>query len=167
MKKTGAILLIVIFIGAVAGNAFCEELAKEGAVSYKMYSSVTAKTLAMGEERLQMSYESSGVVADDSGKGFTHNAAFYALGSLHAIKGNFEESGMVTLTPTDGDKIYSTYKGSGAFGAPVKGSWTYVGGTGKYTGIEGSGEYTRYGLQNAAEGLFTSVTLSKGNYKLP
>ena len=160
-------MIIALYLVAISGYAVGGELAKEGAVSGKMYSSVTGSILAMGDERLQMTYESSGVMVDDSGNGFPHNAAFFALGSLHAIKGKFEESGFTVLTPPDGDKIYSTFKGSGTFGKPVKGTWTYVGGTGKYTGIEGSGEYTRHSLQNAAEKIWTSVTLSRGNYKLP
>ena len=71
------------------------------------------------------------------------------------------------ITATDGDKIYATYKASGTLGKPAVGTWTWVGGTGKYTGIEGSGEFTRYALQNAAEGVSTSMSISKGNYKLP
>ena len=73
----------------------------------------------------------------------------------------------MVLTPTDGDKIYGTYKVSGTFGKPAKGTWTYVGGTGKYTGMGGSGEFTRYSLQNAAEGVWTSTSVINGNYKLP
>ena len=87
--------------------------------------------------------------------------------SLHAVNGVFEETGFMVLTPTDGDKIYATYKGSGTLGKPVKGIRTWVGGTGKYTGLEGSGEFTRYPLQNAIEGMWTSMSLTKDNYKLP
>jgi hypothetical protein len=89
------------------------------------------------------------------------------MGTLHAVKGVFEETGFMVLTPTDGDKIYATYKGSGTFGKPVKGTWTWVGGTGKYVGIEGSGEFTRHALQNATEGVWTSMSITSGSYKLP
>ena len=89
------------------------------------------------------------------------------MGTLHAVKGAFEETGFMVITPTDGDKIYATYKGSGILGKPVKGTWTYVGGTGKYTGMGGSGEFTRYPLQEAAEGVWTSMSVVNGNYKLP
>jgi len=52
-------------------------------------------------------------------------------------------------------------------GKDAKGTWTYVGGTEKYVGIEGGGEFTRYSLQNATKGMWTSLSLTKGNYKLP
>jgi hypothetical protein len=142
-------------------------MAKEGSSTGKNYLSGTFKVLPMGEERLQMNYEGAGVIVDDTGKGLLHNAATYILGALHAVKGTFEETGFMVITPTDGDKVYATYKGSGTLGKGAKGTWTYVGGTGKYVGIEGAGEFTRYGLQNATEGVWTSMSLTKGNYKLP
>jgi hypothetical protein len=142
-------------------------MAKEGAISGKNYLSGTSKVLAMGEERLQMNYEGGGVVVSDEEKGFSHLAAIYCVGALHAVKGVYEESGFMVITPTDGEKIYSTYKASGTFGKAAKGTWTYVGGTGKYTGMGGSGEFTRYSLQNAAEGVWTTTAVIKGNYKLP
>ena len=86
---------------------------------------------------------------------------------MHAVKGVFEDTGFMVCTTTGGDKMYATYKASGTFGKPVKGTVTYVGGTGKCTGIQGGGEFTRYHLQNAKEGVWTSLTVTKASYKLP
>jgi hypothetical protein len=167
MKKALMILILTLFLSATAGTVFGEELAKEGSSTGKNYLTGTSKVLAMGQERLQMNFEGSGVGIDDSGKGFLHLAATYVMGTLHAVKGVFEETGFMVFTPTDGDKIYATYKGSGTLGKTTMGTWTYVGGTGKYVGIEGSGEYTRHSLQGATKGVWTSMSLWKGNYKLP
>ena len=167
MKKAGTILMIILFAGALAGKVFCEEIPKEGSWTGKNYFTGTSKVLAMGQERLQLNYEGSGVFVNDSGKGIVHLASFYALGTMHAVKGVFEETGFLVMTATDGDKIYGTYKSSGTFGKPVNATYTWVGGTGKYTGIEGSGEFTRYALQNATEVVFTSTSTLKGKYKLP
>jgi hypothetical protein len=62
-------------------------------------------------------------------------------------------------TTTNGDKYWLTYKASGKMGKPtvVKGTFTYVGGTGKLTGIQGGGEFTRYTLQPPAEGKSASL----------
>ena len=150
-----------------AGTVFAEEMAKEGSITGKMYTSGTFKAIPMGEERLQMNYEGTGIIVDETGKGFSHNAATYFLGALHAVKGTFEETGFMVITPTDGGKVYATYKSSGTLGKNAKGTWTYVGGTEKYVGMEGGGEFTRFSLQNATKGVWTSITLTKGNYKLP
>jgi hypothetical protein len=167
MKKALMLLVATLFLLAAAGNVFCEEMAKEGSNTGKNYLAGTSKVLAMGQERLQLNYEGSGVGIDDSGKGFLHLTATYVMGTLHAVKGVYEETGFMVFTPTDGDKIYATFKGSGTLGKTAMGTWTYVGGTGKYAGIEGSGEFTRHALQNATEGVWTSTSLWKGNYKLP
>ena len=167
MKKALIMLILTLFLLTTVGNVFGEEIPREGASAGKMYVSGTSKVLPMGEERLQMNYEGSGVFINDSGKGFSHNSAVYFIGSLHAVKGVFEETGFMVFTPPDGDKVFGTYKSSGTFGKPVKGSWTYAGGTGKYDGIQGGGEFTRYALRDATEGVWTSMSIVKGNYKLP
>jgi hypothetical protein len=167
MKKAFMMLILTLFLLATAGTVFGEEMAKEGSNTGKNYLAGTSKVLAMGQERLQLNYDGSGVAIDDSGKGFLHHAATYVMGTIHAVRGEIEETGFMVFTPTDGDKIYATYKGSGTLGKTTTGTWTYVGGTGKYAGIEGSGEFTRHALQNATEGVWTSMSLWKGNYKLP
>ena len=167
MKKALMILILSLFLVATTGNVFGEEMAKEGSFTGKNYVTGKSKVLPMGEERLQMNYDGAGILVDDSGKGFLHLASIYILGTLHAVKGVFEETGFMVITATDGDKVYATYKGSGTFGKPVKGTFTYTGGTGKCTGIQGGGEFTRYPLQNATEGVWTYMSLTKASYKLP
>jgi hypothetical protein len=167
MKKVFMILILMFFLLATVGTIYGEEIAKEGANRGKTYVTGTSKVLAMGEERLQMNFEGSGISVDDSGKGIMHLAAIYVMGTLHAVKGVFEETAFMVLTPPDGDKIYATYKSSGTFGKPVKGTWVWVGGTGKYVGVEGTGEFTRHVLQGATEGVWTSMSITSGSYKLP
>jgi hypothetical protein len=90
-----------------------------------------------------LNYEGSGIYISDTENGLFHNASIHFLGAFHAVKGAFEESGGMVLTAPDGDKAFVTYKGSGNLGKDAKGTYTYVGGTGKYTGITGGGEFTR------------------------
>lgn len=114
-----------------------------------------------------MNSEGSGVFVDDTGNNIFHHSAVYYIGTLHAVKGVFEETGFMVFTPSDGDKVFATYKGSGTLGKTAKGTYTYTGGTGKCDGVESSGEFSRYSLQYANEGVWTYMNLSKGNYKLP
>ena len=167
MKKAFMMLILTLFLLVTAGNVFCEEMAKEGTTTGKNYNSGTSKALAMGEERLQLNYDGTGVYVNDTGKGFLHLASTHVLGTIHAVKGVFEETGFMVLTATDGDKVYATYTGSGTLGKQAKGTFTYTGGTGKYTGIQGGGEFTRYELRNATKGVWTSMSVVNTNYKLP
>jgi hypothetical protein len=86
IKKVLMMLIFTLFLVATAGTVFGEEMAKEGAIIGKNYLSGTSKVLAMGQERLQMNYEGGGVIVDDTGKGFSHLAAGYIMGTLHAVK---------------------------------------------------------------------------------
>ncbi len=167
MKKALMMLILTLFLLATVGNVFGEEMAKEGSYTSKNYVTGTAKALPMGEEHLQLTYEGSGIYVSDTEEGFLHNASIHFLGALHAVKGAFEESGSMVLTVPDGDKAFVTYKDSGNLGKDAKGTYTYVGGTGKYTGITGRGEFTRSILQPASKGVWAAITLFKGNWKLP
>jgi hypothetical protein len=67
--------------------------------SGKLYITGTGKALPMGKERLQLNYESYGIYVDDTGKGFLHNSAVYCVGTIHAVKGEYEETGFMVFTP--------------------------------------------------------------------
>jgi hypothetical protein len=122
----------------------------------------------MGEERVQMNYVAYGVSVSDTGKGIFHNASGHVVEGLLAVKGIYEnDSGFVSFTRPDGDKVFYTYKASGALGKSAKGTFTFVGGTGKFVGIQGSGEFTRHSLRPPAKGVFASFSVSKFNWKLP
>ena len=167
MKKALMLLIFTLFLLATVVNVFSEEMAKEGLESGKNYATGTSKALPMGEERLQLTYEGSGIYVTDIEEGLLNNSSVHFLGALHAVKGAFEESGCMVVTAPDGDKAFVSYKGSGNLGKSAKGTYTYVGGTGKYKGITGGGEFTRSNLQPASKGVWASITLFKGNWKLP
>ncbi len=83
------------------------------------------------------------------------------------MKGAFKESGLCTMTRTDGDQIYMSYEADGKMGSPVKGTYTLLGGTGECTGITGTGEFVRTYLKGPAKGISASFAKSKGDWKIP
>jgi len=111
MKKALMVLILILFLLVTVGNAFCEEMAKEGSYTGKNYATGTSKALPMGEERIYVTYEGSGIYVSDLEEGFLNNASMHFLGALHAVKGAFEESGFMVLTVPDGDKVFATWKG--------------------------------------------------------
>jgi hypothetical protein len=50
---------------------------------------------------------------------------------------------------------------------PAYGTAKMIGGTGKYSGIQGRTEYTSYQLRPSAEGIMQSYNKAKIIYKLP
>ena len=167
MKKVLTVLTITILLVVMAGYVFAEEMAKEGTTSGKLIVTGKSQALSMGQQRVQMNYDVCGVIVTDDPKSPFNNRPIHAIGSLHAIKGDFQDSGFMVTNFPNGDKVFSTYKASGNFMTGAKGTYTYVGGTGKFEGIQGSGEFTRHSLGNATEDTWTSLNIMQINYKLP
>jgi hypothetical protein len=168
MKKSVLVLILSIVLLAVFGMEAKAQIPKEGTTSFTSAYSGAVKILAMGQERLQMTYEFMGATIGDTPEDISHNASFRCLGALHAVKGEFNDDSCfcVSIRP-DGDQIFLTYKGAGKMGATYKETFTIVGGTGKLVGIQGSGECTGIFLRPAAEGTGQIYDRDKGHYKLP
>jgi len=167
MKKITLALLSSLVILAAFGSAQAQ-IAKEGSSSYIIGYSGTYKTVAMGQERIQITYEVLGLIVSDASDCILQNASLRCIGSYHVIKGAYEDdSGFCVCTRPDGDQLFTSYKASGRLGAVGKGTVTYVGGTGKFIGIQGSGEFTRIGVRPAAEGTLQGYNRVKDHYKLP
>ncbi len=169
MKKIFMVPVLILALSLVGASVFGEELAKEGTGSAKAFYTGTPQMLPLGKARVQMNYEGFGVMVSDTGKGLFHNSSQHILGAMQIVKGAIQDSGFLVTTLTSGDKVFMTYKGSGKMGKPTitKGTFTFVGGTGKVSGIQGGGEFTRYGLQPPAKGKFASFSVSKSHWKLP
>ena len=168
MKKTTLFLLSGLIV-LMAFSFAQAQIPKEGTLSYTLAYSGTYKDIAIGQERRVRTYELFGVSISDTGDGPLHNSSLHCVGSAHVLKGNLEDdSGLCVFTRPDGDQIFAAYKAAtGKIGVIAKGTSTWVGGTGKMTGIEGNNEWTRISLRPAAEGTFQGYNRVKGNYKLP
>jgi len=168
MKKvivTSVLAIAVLISFAPFSNA---EMAKEGSASGIQYVITKFTVLPMGKGVVQINYEGWGIFRIDTGKGLLHNASTRVVGGLLAVKGVYKnDSGMVSLTRPDGDQVFMTYKTSGVIGKSGKGTFTYIGGTGKCVGIQGGGEFTRHMLRPPAKGFGASFSVSKGNWKIP
>ena len=169
IRATMAFLLALLFLIS-AGNVFGEEMVKEGSGENTSVFAGTFTALPMEKERVQMNYEVFGLVPDASPESPIYNTTFHCLGALHAVKGVYEnDSGFCSYTRPDGDIVFLTYKATGALGGRGgKGTWTFVGGTGKYVGIQGGGEFDRIpGFRSSGKGTFQGMNKSKGQWKIP
>ena len=167
MKKTVLVLILGIVLLAVFGTEVKAQIPKEATGSGTTAYNVMLKALPMGQERVQMTYESMGVIIADTSNDLLHNASLRCLGALHAVKGEYNNGGFCVATRPDGDQIFWTYKSTGKLGGVAKGSTTTVGGTGKLTGIQGNSEYTEFFVRPAAEGTVQAYNRWKSQYKLP
>lgn len=166
MKKILIFSFVMMFC-FVYGLANAKEIAKEGTESGTMSYSGPVKLLTMGKELVQMNYEGLGVYI---GEGPMNNASFRFMGALQIVKGVYDNDfGLLVFTTPEGHKAFATYEAAGRIGAGGggKGTFKYVGGTGKLAGLQGGGEFTRISLRPSAEGTIQGYNKVKGHWKLP
>lgn len=171
MKKIFMVSVLLLLLGVVVSPVWAEEMAKEGSSTGHGYYIGDLQVLPLSQDTVQINYDVGGISVDDSGKGLFHNSSNHILGTFQMIKGVIEDSGFIVTTLTNGDKAFLTYKSSGKWDGPdkttiVKGVCTYVGGTGKVSGITGNVEFTRYTLQPPAKGKSASFSVTKSHWKI-
>lgn len=164
--------ILVLVVGLVSLVAFAADPAlpipKEGSISFVNVLSGNVVRMALGKDRLQLSYDIMGVSTSPTGEGLLHNASVRCVGGLHIVNGAWDDaSGSCIYTRPDGDQVFAIYKDAGKVGIPIKGTFTFVGGTGKMAGITGGGEFTRVSVRPAAEGTLQSAARYTAKYKLP
>ena len=169
MKKALMMLILTLFLFATVGNVFGEEMEKEGTSSSTTVTSGTYTVIPLEEGSFVMTFQEKGVTLANSGKGPFHNASEFCVGVSHFIKGIGSHKGYCVNTAPNGDKWVGEFIMENVKLEPIpqKGTYKIVGGTGKFAGIEGGGEYMRYSVQPAAQGTYQAVAKLKGNYKLP
>ena len=168
VKKTLTLTVVFLLLIGFSQTVVAGDMPRQGTFSLKVYATGTWKAIVMDEERLHATYDGIGIVVNDEGKGFLNNAAIYTLGQMHGVKGNKElETGFNVYTDADGDKVYATYDWKGVLFKSSVGPFTFVGGTGKYTGITGGGESTWSPTPMAKDDVYQGITIMKGHYKLP
>ena len=133
----------------------------------------SSKYIPLGPDRVYATWESFGVILCDTGQGLFHNTTNRCVGAWFGEKGSWEGEGYCTYTLKDGEKVFVTIKHGGKMAPPgtppppAKGTAKIIGGTGKYSGIQGQAEFTQYMLRPSAEGIMQNYNKGTFRYKLP
>ncbi len=166
MMTRAVLAVFVLLIAPIC--ALAQSLPKEGSGTTTIYFTGTVKMLAAGQDLAAITYDVLGVWANDAGQGFLHNASSRCVGGLSVVKGEFDnEQGVCVTVDSDGDQAFFRYTGAGRAGATAKVKGSFIGGTGKYTGLTGTYEGTRTQLRPTMQGTTHSVSKGSFAYKLP
>jgi hypothetical protein len=144
--------IVAVVIGVLSGVAAAAD------TGTTVLSGAT-KVLVLGTERLQVTYELTGITFSDSGLSPLHNASARCIGGFHAVNGVFDdESGSCVYTAQNGDQAFLVYRGSGKVGLESKGKGTFVGGTGRLANWRHSVKFTRTWARPALEGTIQVIS---------
>ena len=104
--------------------------------------SIASYVLAISGNRTFLSDEIDGVARNDAGGPMFERFGQRGLGWVEIVSDEgLGDRGRCTYTDKDGDNIFTTYSGKGDAKGVERGNYEVVGGTGKFTGITGTGDY--------------------------
>ena len=134
MRVLGAIFLPIALVELCAPASAGEALPENGAAKLAAYQ--VCRPLAavdMGSAGSESSTECNGIVRNLDSQKPPDNLAIRCLENSSARPDGYKYSGTCVQTDGDGDKLFMTYEGSRS------GQIKWIGGTGKYKDIDGSG----------------------------
>ncbi len=140
MKKCLLILVLSLVLAIACGGQGFSQAKKEMAFSGTHYWSSTPKVFQIDADRVIRNPELFGVRVNDSGDGFFHGASVHIVAVAYSSKGYNGFRGYETWIDKDGDKLIWELMDTppGASSSPGR----LIEGTGKYTGWQGTMEYT-------------------------
>ena len=140
MKKALLIMFLSVVVTLARGGDGFAQTKGEMTFSGTHYWSSTPKVYPLDPDRLIMHMELFGVRVNDSGDGPFHGAAVHIVIVTYRSKGYTGLRGYETWTDKDGDKVIWELLDTpaGASSSPGK----LIDGTGKFSGWQGTMEYT-------------------------
>jgi hypothetical protein len=128
---------LLILAAAVAPAYAADAFPKSGAAKLAAYAVCRSLAIVdMGSVGSNSSAECIGIVKTQDGSKLLDNLAIRCLEEAKARPEGYAFMGTCIQTDGDGDKIFMTYEG------PESGTVEWIGGTGKYKDIAGSGTWT-------------------------
>jgi hypothetical protein len=166
MKKALMLLTLTLCLIVSVGYVFAEEMQKEGTVSGIVAYSCPVAVMVMGKD-YQVTFDALGVLVTDSPDSPFANASVRILGSGLVLKGAYTEVGSMCLTLPNGDQVFLTYEGESYAENKMLAKMTCTGGTGKFAGITGEGEFDRLNVTKPAQkGTSQGYSKSKFSWKI-
>ena len=120
-----------------------------------------------GNGNLSITYDGlySGVAMN--GTKFGNKSSVQCVGGLTTSEGKFNyETGICKFLFANWDTAFIKYTGTGEIGKTGTSNYEFIGGTGKYKSISGSGTVTRITIPAAKKGFTQTKNVFKGSYKL-
>ncbi len=135
MRVFGTLFLAIALIELCAPASASEALPENGAAKLAAYQ--VCRPLAaidLGSAGSTSSTECNGIVRNLDSQKQPDNLTIHCLEATNARPDSYKYSGTCVQIDGDGDKLFMTYEGS------KTGQLKWIGGTGKYKDVSGSGD---------------------------
>jgi hypothetical protein len=155
-------IVLTVLLTIFSTTAFAEDLPKSGKYSGRYDWTYDGKVYPVGQDRMILSGNLPGVIFNDAGKGFLHNARLDCQIFWDINKGKSNANGSCIATDADGDKALSLWTCVGTL-PTCDGELKFDGGTGKYNGITGNSKFKATVIGQTQAGF----SIISGEWKLP
>lgn len=122
------------------------------------YVTTWSDAMQLGGQTTRL-WEADGISTNNAGRPMFDDMGVHCFGLGQTISGVFSARGNCTHTDKDGNKIFEKFEINGPTGTV-----TFIGGTGKYQGITGTGSFTRQ-LVQSPDGHVLSLAHEKVDWK--
>ena len=132
--------------------------------SYNMTScwSGDFEMLSSSKELVIYSFDLKGVSRKNDESDAFHNWSFHLIGMSKIVSGKYSSSFFGKWMSPEGDMVFGEGNRIGE-----KGTWKFIGGTGKWAGITGGGTNENVNIKPVMNGTTQGCSIAIGTYKLP
>jgi len=166
MKKWWSYLVIplavTMIIAGIATSTWAGEKGKFRGRAVLYNTKLEVVKVPGTEENFMYSGELDGFIFNETGGTFLDKARYQVVFRGDVIKGTGKTEGYKTFTMPDGAQIFVKYMGEGSNNRE-SGTFTLIGGSGKYQGVKGKGTYDWTGIKDTK----VSWDILEGEYELP
>ena len=149
MRVLGAIIFPIALIVSCAPASASDALPENGAAKLAAYEVCHPLAVVdMGAAGSESSTECNGIVKNADSQKLPDNLAIRCLEDSSARPEGYKYFGTCVQTDGDGDKLFMTYEGS------QTGQIKWIGGTGKYKDVDGSGSLSVVVAPGGTSSLF-------------
>ncbi|MFO1352064.1 MAG: hypothetical protein U1F68_15860 [Gammaproteobacteria bacterium] len=165
LKKILTGCAVALFLPVIGG---AEPLAKTGTYSGKFLWSEHDSIIEIEKDHMYLVGVQQGVFLNDAGSGFLHRAVGVCSVQGMIEKDKFTFSGYCHATDKDGDKAILQWAcPPPQSGDRCVGTFDWIGGTGKYAGIQGRSQFDGVNIGKGPLGDDVGDSNWKGEWKLP
>ena len=149
-------------------TASAAPLPKEGSLDFNFCLAGRTNTMAVSDKVVAGNFELTASIISNPPGGAFDGQGSRCMGTWYVIDGSYFDSGYCVTTDADGDRYLMDFKtGPLAAGQPAAGTWTAIGGSGKYQGMVAKAQYKANAqVAPAVEGGFQNCNRNTGTYKL-
>jgi hypothetical protein len=172
VKRSLAVCGLGIFLCSLPQSAPLaqQQLAPEGTftITYTGVNTSPVQAISIGKDQDMTVAVSTMTAVNDAGNGLLHQTAGRCLMSVVIDKAakTLDQHGYCTYTDAEGHQLHERVDfDKAALGAVVVGKGQWIGGTGKFAGMQGEFEIRHSSIKSAVDGVIQGTGKKVGAYR--